>query len=68
MPLSSEDVKVTSNSVAHSERREATAQNPIEEDVQQLPRESGDGASAVPSEVETTTAYKVRLQSSVQLL
>lgn len=59
---------MTSNSVAHSERRETTAQNPIEEDVQQLTRESGDGASAVPSEVETTTAYKVRPQTLVQSL
>lgn len=68
MPLSSDDVKVTSNSVAHSERREANAQNPIEEDVQQLPRESGDGASAVPNEVETTTANKVRPKSPIQSL
>lgn len=59
---------MTSNSIAHSERREATAQNSIEEDVQQLPRESGDGASAVPNEVETTTAYKVRPLSPAQLL
>lgn len=68
LPLSSDNVKVTSNSVTHIERREAIAQNQIEEDVQQLPRESGDGASAVPSEVEATTAYKVSPKSPVQSL
>lgn len=53
---------MTSNPVAHSDRQEATAHDLVAEDVQQLRRESGDGASSVPSEVETT-AYKVEPKS-----
>lgn len=64
MPLSSEDVTV-SPTIVESGRREnaqsATAQQ--EGNVQQLQRESGDGASANPIESESTTAYQRRTKT-----
>lgn len=53
LPLSSEDVTTTVSSATptNSEGRE---------DVDQLQRESGDGASSIPNDVESTNAYHRR--------
>lgn len=64
LPLSSEDVTVSPTTTVDNSRRE-NAQSGVqqEENVQQLPRESGDGASANPTETESTNAYQRRTKT-----
>lgn len=64
LPLSSEDVTVSPTTGDNSRRENAQSGGAQqEENVQQLPRESGDGASANPTETESTNAYQRRTKT-----